>query len=243
MNSKGDKRNLKASQPGNHNAERAGVHSERRRAEKASEVRKAIAKDPEGFLAQDPWNALAETIGESELMAQDIAERGVTDRKGNLRRVVGAHARTLKMRLELTREIEAKLAASAVEARHAEPWSRDEGLRLLRDIAHNYVSAPGASIKAIGLLDEYAPGAEDNYNFEYFKNLDAMTPDELDRELAALLIPITTDQQHDPNAPPESLRTMLRRMATRPDEYLGEQEFRDLQRAIAEEIGAHPGES
>jgi hypothetical protein len=217
MNSSGNRRNLKASQPGNRNAEKTGVHSKRRRAEKASEVREAIDKDPEGFPAQDRRNALAEAVGLSELLAQDIAEQGITDRKGNPRRVVGMQTRLLKLRLELGEQIEAEHATSVAQARHAEPWSPDEGLRLLRNIAHNYTSAPAASIKAIALLDEQAPAPAYNYDPEFFDKLLNMTPEKLDLEYWALLKPNITSRAWGPadDRKLEVVQTIIRRVASR----------------------------
>ncbi|HEY2309765.1 MAG TPA: hypothetical protein VGH46_01460 [Gaiellaceae bacterium] len=217
MNPKGKPSNLQASHPENRHAQKTGVYSERRRAEKAGEVRQAMDKDLKGFLAQDALDALAQAVAASELMAQDIAEQGVTDGKGKLRRVVGAHARGLKLRLDLGREIEAGLAVSAAEARHAEPWSQDEGRRLLRNIAHNTVSAPAASIKAIemlNLLDEQA--APSDYNREFFDELMNMPLEKLEREVAALSIPITTGRRRGPGEEKalEPLLTLIRRLAS-----------------------------
>jgi hypothetical protein len=204
VNPKGNKSNLKASHPKNRNAEKSGLHSERRRAEKAREVLEDMKKDPEGFIAQDLLAELAATVGLCELLAEDIAERGVTDRDGNLRRVVGSYRNALKLRRELAQQIEANLASAAAEKRNTEPWTEGEGLRLLRNIAHSYGTAPGASVAAIKHLLEREPSAADDPVYQFYKafleDLFAMSDEDLEREVKALLVPVTTGQPRGPGA-------------------------------------------
>jgi hypothetical protein len=196
MNHKGKKDNLRASHPENRNAEKSGLYSERRRAEKAREIMEAMKKDPEGFIAQDLWAELAAVIGLCELQGQDIAERGVTDRDGNLRRVVGSYRNTLKLRRELAQQIEARLASVAAEKRNAEPWTEAEGLRLLRDISHSYGTGPGASVAAIKYLLEREPAPVDDPEYQDYKrwseHISGLSDEQLDRELQALTTPFMT---------------------------------------------------
>jgi hypothetical protein len=231
MNPKGNKRNLQASQQGNTNAQKSGVYSQRRRDETAGEARKAMDTDLDVFLAEESLNALAESIGLCELLAQDIAQQGVTDRKGNPRRVVGTYHRTLQMRQALKDQIRAERAAAAAEARDAEPWSSAEGRRILRYIAHNYVSAPGASIKAIELLDAQKQEVDDNER-AFYAGLSTMTDEELEVELEALLVPITTGKRLRVPTPP---RELIRELASQ-ESILGD-DLHALYRSIAETLG------
>lgn len=242
MNNKGHKPNLKASQPGNTNAEKSGVYSGRRKTEKARDVRKAMAEDPD-WLLNETAAQLAEIVGLGELYAQDIAERGLTDRKGELRRVVGAYARNLKMRQELTDQIQANLASAAAEARNAEPLSEAELLRLLRDIAHAHSTAPGASVSAIKYLLEVlerAPSPEEDAAYQMCREIWEMSPETLETELIGLQIPITTGRGPEVQ---QVLRSdvMMRQMAMKRDTR--EDQLRALQRVLAEELGPLPSET
>lgn len=234
MNPEGTKRNLKASQPGNYNAEKTGLHSERRRAEKARKVQKAIDQDPKEFCARDRNAVLAREIAMCEFLEKDIAENGVSDRKGNLRRSVGAYARALQRRRDLTQELEVDLAASAAEAKHAEPWAREEGARLLRNIAHNYVSAPASSIKAIELLSEQTneqTSEPERQRRADFDEIDKMTHEELERDLIALMKPVLTGGLYGPEYDPCE---MIRSLAEQ--ENIERQELQDLLGVVVDKV-------
>lgn len=235
MNRDGNRENLRASQPANTNAEKSGVYSERRRAEKTRDVLEAMAKDPD-WLHHEVLAELAESVALSELCAKDIAQRGVTDRKGDVRRIVGTHMRALKMRQELSDRIQAQIAASEAEERHAEPFNRAEGLRLLRDIAHSHSTGPGASVSAIKYLLESPEGAltpEQEYWLHFAEEWDAMSPEEQDRELMAWNIPVTTDPAN-PTEVSES-EMIMRHLALR--SRFEEDDLRALQRVLEKEFG------
>jgi hypothetical protein len=231
MNKKGHKDNLKAKHQANFNAGKAGVHSPRRRAEEAEKVRESLARDPERFLIEDEAVMYADLRGLSKLLEVDLAERGVSDRTGKQRRQAGTYLRTLHACLDLSDRIQARKAATQLEDEMENPWTEAEAVERLCEIARNRSEPPAARIAAIKFLHELAPAAQKSYDQEFFDQLEEMSPEQLAKEVTALLIPVTTGIR-----PPrqEWAEEMVRRFAKLPE--ITEDNLRDLYDALKDEL-------
>jgi hypothetical protein len=198
MNKKGHKPNLKAAHSGNTNAQKSGLHSPRRKAQEADKVRQALADDPEGFFAEDEAAIYAELRGQTKLLADDLAEKGVTDRTGKQRRQAGTYLRTIRACLDLSDRIQARAAAERLEDVMKNPWTEEEAVERLCEIARNGSEPAAARIAAIKTLNQLAPVPQKSYDMAFFDELSQMSDEELDKELAALMVPITTGQRKPP---------------------------------------------
>ena len=192
MNQKGHKKNLRPAQPGNRNAEKSGAHSPRRQAEEAAKLEHAYAENPGLFLQQDQLRLYFSARGKLELFDRDIEENGVSDRDGNQRRIVGTHRRCLELCGRLNAELQ---AGEAEEYSDTEPFSEAEGLRTLRRMIHDHRVGGSARFAIIQFLLERVrePMSVDE---AFFRGLEEMTDDELQRELEALMVPISTAGRH-----------------------------------------------
>jgi hypothetical protein len=228
MNPEGNKETLQGPAKGNRRAEKSGVYSARRRAERIRMALEDLQKDPEGFLAEDGSALYAELVGLSELYEADIEDRGLTDRDGNPRRVVGSYSRILRQRQELRKELLQGLAAIAAEERNAEPFGEAEGLGLLRDIAHDRKS-PAAAVTAIRMLLDRLPATPKRYEIELMEELDNMTPEQLEVEVAALAYPNTTGVRLSAYKDPSEL---ILKLASQ--EAIENHELLELYRSIAD---------
>jgi hypothetical protein len=232
MNKKGNKANLKAEHLGNTNAQKAGVYSSRRRAEEAERVREALAEDAEGFLAADQIEIYADLRARSKLLEDDLAERGVSDRKGEQRRQVGTYLKTVAACVELGQRLLAGIAAEKREKEEKIPWAKDECMELLCGIARDRSLSPAGRIAAMKFLSVLAPEGENSYDREFFDHLQTLPDDELERELKALSIPNITGAGISRS---EWAEEKIRRMA-RLDDVTADH-LRELYEAIAEELG------
>lgn len=199
MNKKGHRPNLKAAHPGNKSAQKSGLNSPRQRAMEADKVRQALAKNPEVFFSEDEAAMYAELRAHSKLLAVDLAERGVTDRSGKQRRQAGTYLRTMHACLELSDRIQARTAAHHLKEEMENPWTEQEALERLCEIARNRSEPAAARIAAIKTLKQLGPAKP--YDLEFYELLSEMSDDELERELAALKVPLTTDPENPPTEP------------------------------------------
>jgi hypothetical protein len=198
MNSKGTKRNLKASQPGNSNAQKTGLYSERERAERARKVRQDLERDPRAALDNGLRDRYSQLRAISELFHDHLIEHGVSDRHGKQRRQAGSYLRTLSVLGGLEEQIQRGLATAAIEDDDTQLWDPSAIKRRLQAIADDPSLPGGARVKALeDLLRESGLAEEVPYDEEFFRELHSMTDEELDRELQALMIPITTGRGRD----------------------------------------------
>jgi hypothetical protein len=217
MNPKGHQKNLKAKHPANKNAAKAGVYSSQRRAEEADEVRQTLTEDPQRFLSEDETAMYAELRGHLKLLEVDLAERGVTDRTGKQRRQAGTYLRTLRACLDLNDRIQARRAADELEKIMKHPWSEEEAVERLCEIARNPSEPASARITAIRTLHALVPTAP-KPDLAFYEELEAMSAEELEREIAAMMVPITTDPRHPSTEPQwhggrDSAQRMIRKLA------------------------------
>jgi hypothetical protein len=195
VNPKGNKKNLKARQQGNLNAERSGLFSPRRQEEEARNLAEELARNPAAFLLDDVIRIYAKQRAFLNLLELDLEMNGVSDKKGQPRRQAGTYARTLDRCLALNDRIRTNATAQAFEEEAAAPPTEAECLAILRAIAHDPGEPATARIAAAQAVIRYGtPKDEDVLEAwrPFIKQLESMTIEELDTELEALLVPITT---------------------------------------------------
>lgn len=212
MNKKGRKENLVAPHPANRNAEKSGAFSPRRREEKAAEIRQAVEQDAVTYLRSDLLRVFAEKKAFVELLARDLADRGVSDREGKPRRTVSMYAKGLRDWQEAGDRVRMEFGVSVGDDSYREePWSEVEGLALLRSFAHDPSMAAASRIAAIRLLLDRGPQAEEDARIRsfgmFFSELAELTDAELSRELFALTYPLTTMETLTPEQ--DRLYTLL----------------------------------
>lgn len=197
MNKRGHKSNLEPSHPNNRNAMKSGAYSPRRREEEAEKIRELLEENTVGYLVADELAMYADLRAYSKILAQDIAERGVSDKNGKPRRQAGAYFRTMNRCLELGEKIRGVARADEV-ADDDTPWNEAEAVILLAAIARDPGEPATARIAAMKVLHQVAPAAEVSHDREFYEGLLQLSDEELDAELEALSIPVTTGERRGP---------------------------------------------
>lgn len=135
MNKKGHPSTLQAQQPGNNNALKHGVYSARALSERAREVSDAVMAAPHTVpLDQFGADEIGSVIAALEAIDHDLAERGLTGRRGDARTM-------LEMKNRLSGRLERWLrefgATPASRFDLAQRVAQNESLRaaLLREVA------------------------------------------------------------------------------------------------------------
>jgi hypothetical protein len=212
MNPKGRKENLKAAHPGNKNALKSGVHSPRRQAEEEKKARRALVADPNAFLAESQLDLCAKLTATVQLLFDDITEQGVSDRDGKQRRQVGTSLRTLEMLNNVTERMRRSLATAAIENNDVEIWNSETVLGRLQAIAADDSRSAGAQVAALRLLLDQALTTHDSLDgidpadLEFLRELKAMDDEQLDREMTALMVPVTNREEQGPPELPTAAR-------------------------------------
>lgn len=191
-NEQGNAASLIASHPENKNAMKSGVHSPRRRAEAAATIAAALQADPEGYLRADEFVRFAMLRGYLDLMAADVAEKGVSDRHGNPRRTAEAFPRVVRQVQDLAGKLQADHRWR--DELGQGPFTKDEGLSLLRQIAHDESIAAGHRIAAITIL--LPPDGTAGTGRGSDAGIDEISDEEIERQLDAWLHPLSTGESN-----------------------------------------------
>jgi hypothetical protein len=110
MNKKGNIANLIAAHRGNRNATKSGVYSERARSEKEEALVESLRSRPVGaVLSEMMMHDLCSLRTLGDLLGADVAQYGVTNRRGESRRQVGQWSSVLRQAQQLRSAIQLEL--------------------------------------------------------------------------------------------------------------------------------------
>jgi hypothetical protein len=171
VNKAGHVQTLVARHPGNKNALKNGVYSERVRLERAEERLEQLRQLPHSLPDDHPLlDAIARQQVLLDLIDEDLARRGPTDRHGRVRSIVELRNRAVARLQRLLEaagltpeaqrrfEAEAERRALAAEiARHSEAEGKGDGVAAaLKTIAFRPETTIAEKLRALQILSERA---------------------------------------------------------------------------------------
>lgn len=195
MNSRGNPLTLVASQPDNTNSLKSGLYSQRIRSQREQALLEDLRLSPvEEVLGEVLVQELASLIVLAELLDNDLAQHGVSNRRGEARRQVGQRLRVSKQIESLSVSVQLNLERRLIggEGGPIDEMSTNDGGRLARwaeirriALGGAFGVPPSAQIKAIELFLTMVKPRQPS-------PLDALTDEQLDAVLA------TTDERQEP---------------------------------------------
>jgi hypothetical protein len=151
-------------------------------------VAAALQADPHGYLRADQVERFAYARGYLELLVADMAEKGVSNRRGDLRRTATLFPKFLIQVQEAEDRLRVEVMPTGLPPSFDGPFTENEGLMILRSIAHDSTAPAGARVVATRFLLGYRG---DGIDLDVHADLEKLSDEELDLALEALLQPVS----------------------------------------------------